>query len=50
VPGLADALGRTPRTLRNQLEALVDAGFVAAVGTSANDPTRRYRLTKHRDW
>ena len=41
---LAAAIGRTPRTTRTRLAVLIDAGLVIAIGSSPNDPQRRYYL------
>jgi xanthine/CO dehydrogenase XdhC/CoxF family maturation factor len=41
---LAAAIERTARTTRTRLAALVDAGLVIAIGSSPNDPHRRYYL------
>ena len=41
---LAAAIGRTARTTRTRLAVLVDAGLVIAIGSSPNDPQRRYYL------
>lgn len=35
-------IGRTPRTARTRLAALVDRGIVREIGTSPQDPQRRY--------
>lgn len=45
---LAKGVGRTTRTLRTQLNRLVDAGLVVVVGSGPNDPQRRYRLPAKR--
>lgn len=39
---LARALGRTPRTTRTRLAALVALGLVREIGSSPQDPKRRY--------
>jgi predicted HTH transcriptional regulator len=43
---IADAIGRTPRTTRTRLIKLVDRGLVREVGTSPQDPKRRYYRTR----
>lgn len=43
---IADAIGRTPRSTRTRLIKLVDRGLVREVGTSPQDPKRRYYRTR----
>jgi predicted HTH transcriptional regulator len=43
---IAEAIGRTPRSTRTRLIKLVDRGLVREVGTSPQDPKRRYYRTR----
>jgi ATP-dependent DNA helicase RecG len=39
---IAAAIERTPRATRTRLQSLVDRGLVREIGTSPQDPKRRY--------
>lgn len=45
---VAQAVGRTTRATRTRLKRLVEEGVVVEVGTSPNDPLRRYLLAEER--
>jgi DNA-binding transcriptional ArsR family regulator len=42
---IAQVIGRTPRTARTRLIALLGLGLVQEVGSGPNDPKRRYFRT-----
>ncbi len=45
---VATAISRTPRSARTRLRTLVDAGLVVEVGSSPNDPHRKYYIAEGR--
>jgi ATP-dependent DNA helicase RecG len=45
---IAQQIGRSGRTARTRLKALASAGIVVELGTSSNDPHRRYLLAEER--
>lgn len=45
---VADRIGRSDRTARTRLKALAATGLVIELGTSPNDPHRRYLLAEDR--
>ena len=45
---VAARVGRTPRATRDRLRSLVDAGLVVEVGSSPNDPQRKYFIAEDR--
>ena len=52
-PGLSTAalaarINRSPRATRTRLRSLVDLGFAAEIGSSQNDPQRRYYASEER--
>ncbi|MDZ4655041.1 MAG: helix-turn-helix domain-containing protein [Coriobacteriia bacterium] len=45
---IAEHIRRTPRATRSRLQRLVDLGLVVQVGSSPNDPHRRYFMAEER--
>jgi len=45
---IAEAIGRTARTVRNRMKRLVDARAVVVLGSGKHDPMRRYQLATRR--
>lgn len=43
---VAALIGRTPRSARDRLRGLVDSGLVVEVGSSPNDPQRKYFIAE----